>query len=278
MAGPGTSVLFGIDRFFVEVAEGLRRQGNVIFALIFRQFLLNSPGRSALNLVWNLIEPATNALTMSAMWMVIGRNVLGGVPPTLFLLVSFLPYLILHDGIGTFAKALTSNTALFAFQRVKPIDLMLASMVVDITLMIVGTILMLFLLYWFFAYTVHLDQLGWVVLMLAMTIVLSLGLGLLVGTYGNLYPIIFTILGFLSRVLLIGSGVVIAPQDLPFNFQLWFAWNPSAVIIDQMRVALFHTPPIPGTSISYCLFVTLCVNALGFLAYYNKRHKLAVDE
>lgn len=277
MAGSSSSVLFGIDRFFAELAEGARRQGNVIFALIFRQFLMASPSRSALSMLWVLIEPTTNALTMAMFWMLIQRTVLGGVPPMLYLLVSFLPYLILHDGVGVFAKALTSNTALFAFQRVKPIDLMLSRMIVDITLMVCGTAMMLFLLYWFFDYTVFLDQIGWVIYMLAITVALSIGLSLLVGTYGNLYPIIFTILGLLSRVLLIASGVIIAPQDFPYNLQVWFAWNPSAVIIDQMRVALFHTPPIPGTSIPYCLFVTLCINAAGFAAYYSKRHKLAVD-
>jgi ABC-type polysaccharide/polyol phosphate export permease len=77
--------------------------------------------------------------------------------------------------------------------------------------------------------------------------------------------------------MLIASGVILAPQDLPFNIQLWFSWNPSAVIIDQMRVALFHTPPIPQSSIPYCLFVTLCLDGVGLLAYYSKRHKLAVD-
>ena len=44
----------GIVTFFQEMSEGLRRQGNVIFALIFKEFLSDSMGRSGMSLLWVL--------------------------------------------------------------------------------------------------------------------------------------------------------------------------------------------------------------------------------
>lgn len=277
MANAGTTRSRGVFGFFDEMSEGVRRQGNVIFALVFKEFLANSAGRSGLSLFWVLAEPAVFSLSMAAIWYVLRRQSMDGIPVAEFLLISMLPYLIVQNSILGISKSITRNESFYTFQQVKPIDALLARFTLDVTLLILGACGAMALLYWFFGQWLYLDRIDHAVGELAVAAVLGLGVALLVGTYGTLHPVVYIIVGLPMRGLMILSGVIISPADLPLEVQVYIAWNPLACLIDYFRADLFHTPHFAGSSMTFVVLVALCMLFLGLVAYYPNRHRLAAN-
>ena len=262
--------------FFHEMSEGLRRQANVIFALVFKEFLGNSMGRSGISLMWVLAAPAVSSLTLAALWYMIRRQFLDGIPIAEFLLISMLPYLIVQQSINRISASIGRYESFYTFQQVKPIDALLASFTLDVSLLILGTAAFMALLYWLFGQWLYFDLADKAVGTLLVAIVMGLGLALLLGTYGTLYPVVYTLVGLPMRGLLILSGVIISPSSLPPSAQVIIAWNPLASLVDYFRAYLFHTSHFSGSSITYPMIFALCALCFGLVAYYPNRHRLVV--
>ncbi len=91
------------SRFVWEVREGARRQGNVIFRLIFRDIKRRSgkDGHGILTLMGILLEPAVGVIALSLFWYVMRRTEVNGVFIAMFLAVSFTAFAIVRRSIAS---------------------------------------------------------------------------------------------------------------------------------------------------------------------------------
>ena len=265
-----------LARFFYELSEGARRQGNVLFALIFKELKAragNNAGR-LYNLAMVMLEPAIGALLLAGFWYIIGRYEVGGVHVALFVAVSYTPFSIFRRSMSSIPRSLRSNLAFYAYQQVKPFDSITAQFVIELTLTVIGGALLLFGLWWFLGLSIQTDRLlelmGAVGLMLA----ISFGVSLTLGVYGTFYPVISSALGAMSRGLLLLCAVMHPMEDLPVSGTYYLSFNPIAHLEEMIRLYALGIKPFAGVSLAYPSYFALGFLFLGFASYYANRRKV----
>src|SRR5262249_8883271 len=123
--------------FAEETWRGLTRQANVVFALLFKEFMGRaSSGAGLLGLFWTLTGPMLYALVLSTLWYFLGRRDFYGVSPFLVMTTSIMPYMLVRHSFGFIPMAIASNMGLYGYPQVKPIDALLARFILDSLLIV----------------------------------------------------------------------------------------------------------------------------------------------
>jgi capsular polysaccharide transport system permease protein len=216
--GPG---LAGLDMtslvdFRNQLGRGLQRQGQVVFALLFKEFRTRSASSTGrLAIFWTVVTPIVSASILAWMWSFLGRKEFYGVSTFLVMSVSIIPYFLVRNGFNSIPAAIWQNSGLYGYPMVKPIDAVLARYVLDITLTSIAGIVMLLALYWFAGITPQLyyplEALG----IYALTLVMVLGISLIVGVYSTISDGFRRVVGFLTRPLIMVSLVIHLGSGLP---------------------------------------------------------------
>lgn len=266
----------GLLGFVREVREGLRRQGNVVFALIFKEIKnrSKSEGYGLFSLVGVLLEPVAAVVTMMVFFYFIRRSEVDGVHIALFIAVSYIPFAMIRRSISTIPKVVKSNSAFYAYQQVKPFDSVLARFSIEIALTLLGGVLILFLLWWFLGLQVRFNRMPQAIGMLLMMIATGFGLSLFFGTYCTLYPFVSRITSLLSQGLLVLSAVIHPMKDLQAKAGAILLWNPLAHMEELLRFYALDISYYQGVTVAFPLGFMLLSLFLGFAAYYAKRHEL----
>jgi capsular polysaccharide transport system permease protein len=261
-------------RFMHEMSEGSRRQGNVIFALIFRELKSRQDGSNILTLLAVLLEPALGVLALTAFWFIIRRVEIQGVHVALFLAVSYTGYAIVRRSIATVPRTIRSNRAFYAFPSVKPFDVVLSRFLLELFLTLVGGAVVFLLLWWYLGLSLngnHLLEAGGV---FGLIVLFSFGLCLFVGVYGTRFPLVHNTVQLFSRGLLFISCVMHPAIELPTDAQWYVSWNPITHGLELMRAELLGTQAFPDVSLNYLALWTIIMLFLGFMSYYANRFEV----
>jgi len=261
------------SQFVHEMRTGFRRQCNVVFALLFKEFR-SKTSNGRLGLLWVVIEPITQILVLGALWYLAGRTVIAGVNVAIFLATGVLPYLVVRRALQDIPAALGANDAFYNYQQVKPIDAVIARFILDMLMLIVGGFFVFFLLVWFLGAWINLDNalplLG--IVLTAMT--MSFGLSLLLATYGYLYDGLLKAVSTVSRPLLFVSAVFYTPNDLPSEARYVLSWNPIVQINEYVRFYALGIRLFPEADFWYVLLWALVALFIGVIGYYANRFRL----
>lgn len=267
---PGTA-----SHFFYELREGARRQGNVIFALIFRELKQRtSDGYGYLSLIGIIAEPAIGVVAVSIFWYIMRRQEVMGVHIILFLTVSITAFAIVRRSLSTIPKTVRTARSFYAFPKVKPFDAIVARFIIELTLTVFGGGVVLLAVYWFMDLAMSDQHLLEAMGVFGLLIMMAFGLSLLLGIYGTLYPIIGTVLSVTSRGLIFVSAVMHPASQLPPAAQVVIAWNPIAHGMELLRYYALGIPYYGHMSLYYLAGVCVTLLTLGFLAYYANRFRV----
>jgi capsular polysaccharide transport system permease protein len=265
-----------IGRFFFELREGARRQGNVIFALIFRELKTKSGQDSygLLSFVGIVLEPAVTVITLSLFWYLLKRQEILGVHVALFVTVSVTGFAIVRRSFASIPRSVRSSRAFYAYPNVKPFDAILARFIVEFILTLMGGLLVLFLIWWFLDLKLEMSHFIDAMRIFGELVIFAFGIALVMGVYGTRFPFIMTVFSNVSRILFYISSVIHPTSDLPIEAQVWIAWNPFAHAMELGRLYLLNIAPFAGISETYLFFWSLSTLAFGFVAYYANRKKV----
>jgi capsular polysaccharide transport system permease protein len=266
-----TSIAFFAD----ETWRGLTRQANVVFALIFKEFMGRaSSSAGLLGLFWALVTPMIYALSLSTMWYFLGRHDFYGVSPFLVMTTSIMPYLLVRHSLGHIPGAIGGNMGLYGYPQVKPIDALIARFILDATLIMGGGSVLLLAMYWFAdiapSFPGPLEAIG----MIALLMMMALGISLIVGIFATVSDTFDRLLGFLSRPLIIVSLVMHIGIQLPPTARYWISWNPLADINEYLRYYALGIPPMPEATIAYPALVALMMLTFGLMVYQVYRYRI----
>jgi len=260
-------------QFVHEMRTGFRRQCNVIFALLFKEFRTKtSDGR--LGLFWVVLEPITQIVVLGTLWYLAGRTEIAGVNVGVFLATGVLPYLIVRRSLQDIPASVGVNDSFYNYQQVKPIDAVIARFILDMLLVIVGGFLVFFLLAWFIGVWIELDNALPLIGIILATMAMSFGISLLLATYGYLYDGVLKAISTMSRPMMFVSGVFYTPNDLPSEARYALSWNPIIQINEYVRHYALGIRLFPEADFWYVLLWALCALFLGVTAYYANRFRL----
>ena len=263
-------------RFMFEMRQGSRRQGNVIFALIFRELKTKSgvDNYGLLSFAGIILEPAMDVIALTLFWYLMKITEVQGVHVALFVTVSVTGFAIVRRSLTSIPRTVKSSRAFYAYPNVKPFDAILARFIVELTLTLLGGLLVLFLLWWFLDLTLTIMHFVDAMRIFVELVCFTFGISLVVGIYGTRFPFIMTMFSYVSRVLFFTSSVIHPAADLPSDAQILIAWNPFAHAMELGRFYLLGIKPFDGISESYLFGWSITTLAFGFMAYYANRKKV----
>ena len=272
-----TTMRDAVSRFFYEMREGGRRQGNVLFALIFKE-LKSREGNDyrfgLYSLLVILFEPAIGVAVITTFWYLVRREEILGIHIALFVAVSYTPFGIIRRSLSSIPRALRGNQGFYAFQQVKPFDAIAAQFIIELVLTLCGGLIVMFCLWWFLDLAMNGDRIFQFLGILAMMAVAAFGLSLFLGVYGTLFPLISRVVRMMSMGLLMVCAVIHPLTELPSKVSYYLSWNPVANMEEYLRLYGLGITPDSNVTLTYPLGFTLTVLFLGFTGYYANRRKV----
>jgi capsular polysaccharide transport system permease protein len=243
---------------------------SVLLALVLREFRTRL-SRRRMGAFWFLFEPLA-FIGMLMFVRVYLRDVhMPGLDYPMFLITGLVPFQLFRNITLMGMNAIDVNRGLFAYRQVKPLDCIVARVIVECTLaMLVYAVLMFIMGYWGGLDVSIARPLEWLGI-LFLGVLFSFSLSLIFCIWAEAMPDVRTFVRLSFMPLYFLSGVMIPSWMLPVRIQHWLSWNPFFQLIEQARMAVFPIyPALPGVG-PRPIFLTTIVLTLVALALYQSR-------
>jgi capsular polysaccharide transport system permease protein len=217
-----------------DVVRGAAMNGRVLIALIFREAAMRF-GSSPFSYVWTLVEPSVLiAILLFARLYVKNVNPAFGESSVLFLLTGIVALRACRNIINKGGRAITMNRSLFEFGAVKPIDAVLARTILEFTIWLI------ILTFFFTAVRRIMGQevitnFQGLVLSLLLILYFCISMSMFNATVGALVPIWRSIWKMMSMPLVITSGILYVPSQMPPEILNIIVWNPFLHCVEALR-------------------------------------------
>jgi lipopolysaccharide transport system permease protein len=222
--------------------------------------------QTVLGFAWAIIQPFFMMIVFTLFFGNLAKVPSEGIPYPLFNYAALLPWTLFSEGVTRSGMSLVQDANLVRkiyFPRlVMPLSGIL-SPVVDFA--IAFTILIGMMFYYSYLPTV---QMLWLPLFLVLALMTALGVGLWLSALNIKYRDFQYMIPFLIQLWLFASPVVYSSSSLPPRFQIIYAINPMAGVIEGFRWALLGTEP-PGSVIMVSIACVMVVLVTG--VYYFRR-------
>jgi len=240
-------------------------QRSVIFACFIRE--LNSRfGRLQFGYFWALAEPIMYILISS---LVRGRFTgapHAGLHTMVFFASGVLPFLLFRNIVNGSVSVIESNMSLFNYQRVKPIDVYIARILVDF-MMKVAIAAILFTGFYIAGIKTSFNSVLMTVAALGTLLLFAFGLGLIALMIGPLWPDSKKVVHSINRPMMFVSGVFFAANSIPSHLRGWALYNPLVHVFELLRGALFTDYTSHEGSWTYLLSWTVGSLLVGLVVY-----------
>lgn len=228
--------------------------------------------RSYLGLVWTLIEPL---LTMVVLTIIFG-TLFGNTDKTypVYILTGRLLYSMFSSATGAAMKSIRINGAMikkvYVPKYLYPLSTVLYNYVIFllslIVLFIVSAILGL-------KPTIYLLQ---VFVPLFNILLLSLGIGMILGTYSVFFRDLEYLWNVALLLIMYASAIFYYPERLlNSGYGFILKYNPLYCVIANFREAIFGQP-MDMWYVTYSLVFSLVTIAVGFVLFYKKQDKFVL--
>ena len=229
--------------------------------------------QTALGFLWAIIQPLFMMVIFTLFFGGFAKIPSDGVPYPLFSFAALLPWTLFAEGLTRSTTSMVSNAGIMTkvyFPRlIMPIAGILSPLV-DFAIAFV--ILILMMAYYGFVPTIAIVLLLLFILLAIMT---SLAVGLWLSALNVKYRDFQYTIPFLLQLWLFASPVVYPSSMLPEQFQLLYALNPMAGVIEGFRWALLGTTPPDGMILISTGVVILLL--IGGLFYFKRMEQYFAD-
>ena len=212
-------------------------QKSVIYALFLREINVRfSAGK--IGYVWVFLEPLLQILIFVSVKILLFGN-RSNFDYAVFITVGFIAYNLFRHIVNNSMGAFKSNKALFAYKQVKPIDTLIARLLVE--LMITGVITMVFIgVGFYFSYDMSPENLGMLLITIVWLIVFAFGFGLFVSVIGFFFISFTKVVKLAMMPLMFISAIFYTLVDLPPSAQKLLSINPLVHFMELIHASYFH--------------------------------------
>ncbi|MCB5363028.1 ABC transporter permease [Pusillimonas sp. CC-YST705] len=243
----------------------------VLLALVIREVRARLYARR-FGALWLILEPIVHIAGILAFVTVIRGRTVPGFDAPIFFFVGIAPFLMMRNICLRMMEAVSANQALFAYRQIKPLDTMLARLLVEVALAGCVYALILFGMAVFLNYDIGIAHpLEWVWVLLV-GIIFSFSVGVILCVIVEIVPELKGFLRMMFLPLYFISGVLFPIWLIPNYLLKWIEWNPFLYIIDNLRRSIFiHYPDVPSMGMEYPVKLTVCCLFLA-MGLYRARH------
>lgn len=244
----------------------------LLFMLAFREVKLRYR-QTFLGIAWVILQP----LITTVIFTFIFGGLLGAdseeLQFELFAFVGLIPWNIFSQSLQRGGVSLTRDirlvTRIFFPRVIIPIANALSTLV-DLGVSLLILIGLLFI----YQVPIYLSILS-LPLLIIMTMLLSIGVGVIFAALNVYYRDFTYVLPFLITVWMYASPLAYSSKLVPENFRWIYQLNPLVGIIDGFRWAIFQTISFPINSLTYSLILSLLIFFIGMLIFRRLERSFA---
>ena len=248
-------------------------------ALFLREMDMKiSIGKSGL--FWTFVEPFMQVFIFIAIRVAIlsysGRVANAGYDPAVFMASGFVAFNLFKNILSSSTGAFPANKGLFAYKQVKPIDTLLARVLVN--LFLTSIVAILFLIIGFLLdYADFLPKNPLMVLLgVSWLVLFSIGVGLLAAVGNTFFVSVGKFLGIISFALLIFSAIFFPIVSLPPVAQEILLYNPIVHFMEMIHGYYVEGLDDRFVDYTYMLYWTVIPLSLG-LWFYQRLEKRIIS-
>jgi len=260
-----------LERSLPETRTPWQVLSDVVAALFVRE-LKTRFGASKLGYFWMLAEPVAMVLVFSAMFTLLGRQVLVGAEIPLFLLTGILPYLLFTKLISSLTTAVQSNKALFVYSQVTPIAPIITRFLIEVAVFSLTYVALLLILMWAGFQVVPSDPLFFIAVN-CLVMALGLGFGLVLCAAQEHWQDVGKLVGIIMQPMFFLSGIFYAMSMIPKQYWYLMQWNPLLHLNELSRSAFFQSYSSEFANWVFPLFLALILNVVGLMLFRINRDK-----
>ena len=231
-----------------------------ILALILRE-MSTRYGQSPGGYLWAVLEPLGAILILALGFSLLIRHPSLGTSFILFYATGFLPFSVYHNVQNTVSRALNFSRPLLMYPTVTWLDALIARAALNILTGVMVSYLLLAGILVLSRSNAVLD-IGPVILAMAMTALLGIGIGAMNCLLIGMFPAWEVIWSIISRPLFLASGILFVYEDLPRTIQDYLWYNPLLHIVGEMRRGFYPMYSPEYVSPAYVILVSV-----GLLAF-----------
>lgn len=250
---------------------GLLNMSRVVTAIILRETKTRF-GKNKLGYLWAFIEPASYVVILILIRKQMGSTVPFGSNLYLFILTGILVYRVFVSIAGRATGAISSNQALLTYPLVKPVDTIVARIILESLTMMTVLCVFFVILEIYSDYTL-INYPSILIEAVAVTILLSSGVGFFNAVVSMIFPAWERIWGLLRFPLLFLSGVFYIPKSMPPIVQQIISWNPVTHCVEWFRYGSYLDYD-PMLSRSYVVWFGIIALTIGLFLEKAFRNSL----
>jgi len=256
----------------VSLARGLFVQLQVAQALIIRETRTRF-GANQLGFLWALLEPVLFVGTFYVLFALSERSPPSGMTLGAFMVTGLIPYSIFRETSSRVAVAVSSNRGLLFYPQVKPLDLVIARVVLEmmtwtlVFVVLVGAEAMVI-------GDLQIDSLLPVYWGFALCSLLGGALGMLLGTLSLYMSSMERLSGALLRPMFWLSGIFYTANDVPMSILGIIKFNPVLHCVEMVRDGWFPAYDSRHLEAYYPLSVGLLLLLLALIMERTSRAKV----
>jgi lipopolysaccharide transport system permease protein len=223
---------------------------------------------------WAVIQPVLTMLVFNYVFGTVAKVPTDGVPYPIFSYTGLLPWGLFVTALNTASRSLTANqnmiTKIYFPRLVLPLASVLAG-VVDFAIAFVVLIMMLIF------YKVTPTPAVWTLpLFLVLALVTALGTALWLSSINVQYRDVNYVLPFLTQLWLFLTPVAYSSSVISEKWQIAYALNPMAGVVNGFRWALLGTDTGPSVTMAISTAIALIVLVSG-LFYFRSMERTFAD-
>ena len=251
---------------------GLNAMKDVVFAIFLRE-LKTRFGGYRLGYFWAVLEPLAFVLILGWLRTFISADTVYGVPIFVFFALGYLTFQLFSKSLMQASSAIAANKGLFSYRQVKPIDAVLARIILELIVFLATMVILLSLFAWV-GMPIKMENPLLVLAVLSNLVVFALGAGLIVMSISKFSKEVDKIIPLITRPLFFISGVFYSLQDIPQQFHHYLLVNPLLHAVELTRAGFYSIYPVDGVSLMYLSSWALVFLFLGISSHRLTRSKL----
>jgi capsular polysaccharide transport system permease protein len=244
-------------------------QRDVVYALLLRE-IASRFGKSRVGFLWVLIEPVAHLVFPIAIFGFVLERAVPGVDYPVFLVYGFIPFLLFKTICLQTMDGPRTNRGLLSYRQVLLMDVFVAKALAHcaVSAIVFAVVLGgLAMLGFDVVPALPVEWLG----VLALTVALAFGLGMLFAALGTVSPDLKSVARLIFIPLYFVSGVLFPVSRFPDEWVEWLALNPVLHVVELVRdAAIANYTPVAEANAGYPAAVSLVCVFIG-LALYRLR-------
>jgi len=239
-------------------------------ALFLRELSMRfSSGR--MGVFWTFVEPFFQIMIFVFIKLILFNSSSNEFDFAVFLALNFTAFNMFKNIVMKSSTAFKANKALFIYKQVKPIDTIIARMLVEVFITAIIIVLFLFLGF-YFEFDIGIKDLSMVTLGFISLVLFSFSLALVIAILNAFIDSVGKLIGFLLTGLMFSSAVFYNVSVLPLEMQTVLLYNPLVHFLEMIHGTYFYALDDALVSYSYMLLWTLSLLYIG-LWFYIKLEK-----